>query len=87
MFAVERSTLLVGMTDPLNILVDRLPANIKANPLHGKELLMRDRLKIVRDAIARRACIFSFLPLFTSRCSLARFSRKLKKSSSAIFAT
>jgi hypothetical protein len=75
------------MTNPLNILAGHPPANIKDNPPQGKELLMRDRLKIARDAIARRACIFNFLPLFTSRCSLAGLSRKLKKSSSAIFAT
>jgi hypothetical protein len=48
---------------------------------------MRDGLKIAPDAIARRACIFNFLPLSTSCCSLAGLSRKLKKSSSAIFAT
>jgi len=55
------------MTDQLNILVDRPPTNIKANPPQGKELLRRDRSKIARDAIARGACIFNFLPLFTFR--------------------
>jgi len=40
---------------------------------------MRDRLKIARDAITRRACVFSFLPLLSSRFTLAELSRKLKE--------
>jgi hypothetical protein len=40
---------------------------------------MRDEVKIARNTIARRACVFNFLPLFTSRCFLARLSRKLKE--------
>ena len=42
---------------------------------------MRDGVKIVGDPIARRACVFNFLPLFTSRCFLAGLSRKLKEKS------
>ena len=40
---------------------------------------MRDEMKIARNTIARRACVFSFLPLFTARCFLAGLSRKLKE--------
>jgi len=40
---------------------------------------MRDGVKIAHDTIARRACVFIFLPLFTSRCSLAGLSRKVKE--------
>jgi len=40
---------------------------------------MRDRVKMVRDTIAHRAYVFSFMPLFTSRCFLAGLSRKLKE--------
>jgi len=40
---------------------------------------MRDEVEIARNAIARRACVFNFLPLFTSRCFLASLSRKLKE--------
>ena len=42
---------------------------------------MRDGVKIVGDPIARRACIFNFLPLLASRCSLAGPNRKLKEKS------
>jgi hypothetical protein len=42
---------------------------------------MRDGEKIVGDLIARRACVFNFLPLFTSHCFLVRLSRKLKEKS------
>jgi len=40
---------------------------------------MRDGVKIVSDPIARRARVFNFLPFFTPRYLLARFSRKLKE--------
>jgi len=41
------------------------------------------------DAMARRACVFNFLPLFTPRCSLAgcEQGQKVKENSSVIFAT
>jgi hypothetical protein len=55
--------------------------------LKGKELIMRGGLKIARDAISRRACIFNSLLLLAYRCFSAGLSRKLKKSFSAIFAT
>jgi len=48
---------------------------------------MRDGLRLARDSIAGRPYVFNFLPLLSSRCFLAGLSRKLKKSSSAIFAT
>jgi hypothetical protein len=52
---------------------------------------MRDGLKIEHDAMARRACVFNFLPLFTPRCSLAGCEQGQKVKSaladSAIFAT
>jgi hypothetical protein len=47
--------------------------------LKRKKLLMQDGVKIKSDTIARRVYIFKFLPLFTSRCSLAGLSRKLKE--------
>jgi hypothetical protein len=40
---------------------------------------MRKEVKIARNTIARRAFVFNFLPLFTSRCFLAGLSRKLKE--------
>ena len=40
---------------------------------------MREKVKIARNTIARRACVFNFLPLFTSRCFLAGLTRKLKE--------
>ena len=48
---------------------------------------MRDGLRLARDSIDGRPYVFNFLPLLASRCSLAGISKKLKKSSSAIFAT
>ena len=48
---------------------------------------MHDGLKIARNAIARKACILNFQPLLAIRCFSAGLSKKLKKSSSAIFAT
>jgi hypothetical protein len=41
---------------------------------------MRNELKIVGDIIIRRACVFNFLPLFTSHCFLAGLSERKKKS-------
>jgi len=40
---------------------------------------MRDEVKIARNAIARRACVFNFLLFFTSRGFLGGLSRKLKE--------
>ncbi len=40
---------------------------------------MRDGVKKAGDTIARRACVFTFLPLFTSCCFLAGLSRRLKE--------
>jgi hypothetical protein len=40
---------------------------------------MRDGVKIARDTIAQRVGGFNFLALFTSRCSVAVLSRKLKE--------
>ena len=40
---------------------------------------MRDEVKMACNTIARRACVFNFLPFFTSRCFLAGLSRKLKE--------
>jgi len=40
---------------------------------------MRDGVKMARDTIARRACVFNFLPLLASRCFLAGLSRKFKE--------
>jgi hypothetical protein len=34
--------------------------------LKGKQLLMDDGLKLARDAIARRACGFNFLPFLSA---------------------
>jgi len=54
------------ISNSLTILVGRYPANIKNNPPKGVDFLMRYRLKTVRDAFARRAYNFNFLPLITS---------------------
>ena len=40
---------------------------------------MRDPVKMARNIIALRACVFRFLPLLTYRCSLVELSRKLKE--------
>jgi len=46
--------------------------------LKRKKLLMREGVKKARDTVARRTCVFNFLPFFASRFFLAGVSSKLK---------
>ena len=41
---------------------------------------MPDGLKIASDAMARKACVFNFLPLFASRLLFSGAQQKVKES-------